>query len=165
MHWPCNDSTLHLILSGFGLWLPTSPLRFCYSIGPYSGSVHPCLYPLLLNLQPVRVPLVSSSNPSFFLYTWIMAAMGTSSSYTHLKFQASIPSFFTLGLWLQWALHNTFKLYTLKVFSLKHNETFSQTLKIFQIQLKLFINAKVHSTICSCNKCTKNLTLTIDYDD
>ena len=80
--------------------------------------------------------------------------MDTSSSYTHLKFKAPF--------WLQWALHNSFKLYTLEAFSVKHNEALSQVLKIFQIQLKFFINAKVHSTICLCNECNKNLNLRID---
>ena len=68
---------------------------------------------------------VQSSNPEL-LYTLILAQMGTSSSYTHLKFQAPIPSLFTLGFWIQWVLHNSFKLYTLEAFSLKHNETRSQ---------------------------------------
>ena len=68
---------------------------------------------------------MSSSNPSFFLYTWIMAPMGTSSSYAHLKFEAPIPSLITLGFWLQWAPSNFFKLYTLEAFSLRHNETLS----------------------------------------
>ena len=102
----------------------------------------------LFKLYTLEVP---SSNPEL-PYTWIMAPMSTSSSYTHLKYQAPISILFTLRFLLQWALHNSFSLYTLEVFSLKHNETLSQALKIFQIQLKFFINTKVHSTICSCNE-------------
>ena len=33
---------------------------------------------------------------------------------------------------------------------------------MFQIQLKFFINAMVHSTKCLRNECTKNLNLRID---
>ena len=54
----------------------------------YSGSAHPCLRPFLLNLQLVRVPLGSSSNPSFFLLHLDFGSNGNftiPSSYTHLK--------------------------------------------------------------------------------
>ena len=124
----------------------------------YSGSAQPCLLPLLLNLQPVRVPLVSSSNPSFFLYTWIMAPIGTSSSYAHLKFQSRIPSLITLGFWLQWAPSNFFKLYTLEAFSLRHNETLSSFQDLSNTTQAL-MNTKVHSKICKCNECTHKLSL------
>ena len=99
-----------------------------------------------------------SSNPSFFLYTWIMAPMGTSSSYAHLKFQASIPSLITLGFWLQWAPSNSFKLYTLEAFSLRHNETLSSFQDLSNTTQAL-MNTKVHSKICKCNKCTHKLSL------
>ena len=124
----------------------------------YSGSAQPCLRPLLLNLQPVRVPLVSSSNPSFFLDTWIMAPMGTSSSYAHLNFQAPIPSLITLGFWLQWAPRNFFKLYTLEAFSLRHNETLS-SFQDLSSTTQALMNTKVHSKICKCNECTHKLSL------
>ena len=90
-----------------------------------SGLAQPCLRPLFLNLQPVRVPLVTSSNPKLLSLHWIVSLISTSSRYTHSKFQAPMPSLFTLGFWLQWALHNSFKLYTLEALSLKHNETLS----------------------------------------
>ena len=101
---------------------------------------------------------MSSSNPSFFLYTWIMAPMGTSSSYAHLKFQASIPSLITLGFWLQWAPSNFFKLYTLEAFSLRHNETLSSFQDLSNTTQAL-MNTKVHSKICKCNECTHKLSL------
>ena len=116
------------------------------------------------NLFKLYTLEVLSSNLEL-LYTWILAPMGTSSSYTHLKFHAQILNFFTLGFWLPWALHNTFKLYTLDAFLLKHNETPSQALKIFQSQLKLLINTKMHSTICTCNESTHNLSLRIDSQE
>ena len=124
----------------------------------YSGSTQACLRPLLLNLQPVRVPLVSSSNPSFFLDTWIMAPMGTSSSYAHLNFQAPIPSLITLGFWLQWAPRNFFKQYTLEAFSLRHNETLS-SFQDLSSTTQALMNTKVHSKICKCNECTHKLSL------
>ena len=101
---------------------------------------------------------MSSSNPSFFLYTWIMAPMGTSSSYAHLKFQAPIPSLITLGFWLQWAPSNFFKLYTLEFFSLRHNETLSSFQDLSNTTQAL-MNTKVHSKICKCNECTHKLSL------
>ena len=101
---------------------------------------------------------MSSSNPSFFLYTWIMAPMGTSSSYAHLKFQAPIPSLITLGFWLQWAPSNFFKLYTLEAFSLRHNETLSSFQDLSNTTQAL-MNTKVHSKICKCNECTHELSL------
>ena len=33
----CNDPTLHSILFGFRIWLPTSPPQFCFSIRPTSS--------------------------------------------------------------------------------------------------------------------------------
>ena len=96
---------------------------------------------------------MSSSNPSFFLYTWIMAPMGTSSSYAHLKFQVPIPSLITLGFWLQWTSSNFFKLYTLEAFSLRHNETLSSFQDLSNTTQAL-MNTKVHSKICKCNECT-----------
>ena len=101
---------------------------------------------------------MSSSNLSFFLYTWIMAPMGTSSSYTHLKFQVRIPSLITLGFWLQWAPSNFFKLYTLEAFSLRHNETLSSFQDLSNTTQAL-MNTKVHSKICKCNECTHKLSL------
>ena len=101
---------------------------------------------------------MSSSNPSFFLYTWIMVPMGTSSSYAHLKFQAPIPSLITLGFWLQWAPSNFFKLYTLEAFSLRHNETLSSFQDLSNTTQDL-MNTKVHSKICKCNECTHKLSL------
>ena len=101
---------------------------------------------------------MSSSNPSLFLYTWIMAPMGTSSSYAHLKFQDLIPSMITLGFWLQWAPSNFFKLYTLKAFSLRHNETLSSFQDLLNTTQAL-MNTKVHSKICKCNECTHKLSL------
>ena len=96
--------------------------------------------------------------PSFFLYTWIMAPMGTSSSYAHLKFQAPIPSLITLGFWLQWAPSNFFKLYTLEAFSLRHNEKLSSFQDLSNTTQAL-MNTKVHSKICKCNECTHKLSL------
>ena len=104
---------------------------------------------------------MASSNSSFFLYTWIMVPMGTSSSYTHSKFQAPIPSLITLGFWLKLALHNSFKLYTHEAFSLKHNETLSLKLSRY-FTTQALMNTKIHSTISTCNECTHNLTLRID---
>ena len=101
---------------------------------------------------------MSSSNPSLFLYNWIMAPMGTSSSYAHLKFQAPIPSLITLGFWLQWAPSNFFKLYTLEAFSLRHNETLSRFQNLSNTTQAL-MNTKVHSKICKCNECTHKLSL------
>ena len=101
---------------------------------------------------------MSSSNPSFFLYTWIMAPMDTSSSYAHLKFQAPIPSLITLGFWLQWAPSNFFKLYTLEAFSLRHNETLSSFQDLSNTTQTL-MNTKVHSKICKFNECTHKLSL------
>ena len=101
---------------------------------------------------------MSNSNPSFFLYTWIMAPMGTSSSYAHLKFHASIPSLITLLFWLQWAPSNFFKLYTLEAFSLRHNETLSSFQDLSNTTQAL-MNTKVHSKICKCNECTHKLSL------
>ena len=101
---------------------------------------------------------MSSSNPSFFLYTWIMAPMGTFPSYAHLKFQAPIPSLITLGFWLQWAPSNFFKLYTLETFSLRHNETLSSFQDLSNTTQAL-MNTKVHSKICKCNECTHKLSL------
>ena len=101
---------------------------------------------------------MSSSNPSFFLYTWIMAPMGTSSSYAHLKFQDPIPSLITLGFWLQWAPSNFFKLYTLEAFSLRHNETLSSFQDLSNTTQAL-MNTKVHSKICKCNEFTHKLSL------
>ena len=101
---------------------------------------------------------MSSSNLSFFLYTWIMAPMGTSSSYTHLKVQVPIPSLITLGFWLQWAPSNFFKLYTLEAFSLRHNETLSSFQDLSNTTQAL-MNTKVHSKICKCNECTHKLSL------
>ena len=101
---------------------------------------------------------MSSSNPSFFLYTWIMAPIGTSSSYAHLKFQAPIPSLITLGFWLQWAPSNFFKLYTLEAFSLRHNEILSSFQDLSNTTQAL-MNTKVHSKICKCNECTHKLSL------
>ena len=100
---------------------------------------------------------MSSSNPSFFLYTWIMAPIGTSSSYAHLKFQAPIPSLITLGFWLQWSPSNFFKQYTLEAFSLRHNETLS-TFQDLSNTNQALMNTKVHSKICKCNECTHKLT-------
>ena len=96
--------------------------------------------------------------PSFFLYTWIMAPMGTSSSYAHLKFQAPIPSLITLGFWLQWAPRNFFKLYTLEAFSLRHNEILLSFQDLSNTTQAL-MNTKVHSKICKCNECTHKLSL------
>ena len=101
---------------------------------------------------------MSSSNPSFFLYTWIMAPMGTSSNYAHLKFQAPILSLITLGFWLQWAPCNFFKLYTLEAFSLRHNDTLSSFQDLSNTTQAL-MNTKVHSKICKCNECTHKLSL------
>ena len=101
---------------------------------------------------------MSSSNPSFFLYTWIMAPIGTSLSHAHLKFQAPIPSLITLGFWLQWAPSNLFKLYTLEAFSLRHNETLSSFQNLSNTTQAL-MNTKVHSKICKCNECTHKLSL------
>ena len=101
---------------------------------------------------------MSSSNLSFFLYTWIMAPMDTSSSYANLKFQAPIPSLITLGFWLQWASSNFFKLYTLEAFSLRHNETLSSFQDLSNTTQAL-MNTKVHSKICKCNECTHKLSL------
>ena len=101
---------------------------------------------------------MSSSNPSFFLYTWIMAPMSTSSSYAHLTFQAPIPSLITLGFWLQWAPSNFFKLYTLEAFSLKHNETLS-SFQDLSSTTQALMNTKVHSKICKCNEYTHKLSL------
>ena len=84
---------------------------------------------------------MSSSNPSLFLYTWIMATMGTSSSYAHLKFKAPIPSLITLRFWLQWAPGKFFKLYTLEAFSLRHNET-SISPRVLQKRHILYRQAK-----------------------
>ena len=106
----------------------------------------------------MRVPLALSSNPSFFLYTWIMAPIGTSSSYAHLKFQSPIPSLITLGFWLQWAPSNFFKLYTLEAFSLRHNETLSSFQDLSNTTQAL-MNTNVHSKICKCNECTHKLSL------
>ena len=101
---------------------------------------------------------MSSSNSSFFLYTWIMALMGTSSSYAHLKLQAPIPSLITLGFWLQWAPSNFFKLYTLEAFSLRHNDTLSSFQDLSNTTQAL-MNTKVHSKICKLNECTHKLSL------
>ena len=101
---------------------------------------------------------MSSSNPSFFIYTWIMAPMGTSSSYAHLKFQAPIPSLITLGFWLQWAPSNFFNLYTLEAFSHRHNETLSSFQDLSNTTQAL-MNTKVDSKICKCNECTHKLSL------
>ena len=100
--------------------------------------------------------------PTYFLSlgrgSVIMAPMGTSSSYAHLKFQAPIPSLIILGFWLQWALSNFFKLYTLEAFSLRHNETLSSFQDLSNTTQTL-INTKVHSKICKCNECTHKLSL------
>ena len=101
---------------------------------------------------------MSSSNPSFFLYTWITAQIGTSSSYAHLKFQSRIPSLITLGFLLQWAPRNFFKLYTLEAFSLRHNEILSSFQDLSNTTQAL-MNTKVHSKICKCNECTHKLSL------
>ena len=101
---------------------------------------------------------MSSSNSSFFLYSWIMAPMGTSSSYAHLKFQAPFPSFITLGFWLQWAPSNFLKLYTLEAFSLRHNEILSSFQDLSNTTQAL-MNTKVYSKICKCNECTHKLSL------
>ena len=101
---------------------------------------------------------MSSSNPSFFLYTWIMAPMGTPSSYAHLKFQAPISSLITLGFWLKWAPSNFFKLYTLEAFSHRHNETLSSFQDLSNTTQAL-MNTKVHSKIFKYNECTHKLSL------
>ena len=108
----------------------------------------------LFKLCTLEVP---SSNPELD-YTWILAPMGTPSSYAHLKFQAPISSLITLGFWLQWAPSNFFKLYTLEAFSLWYNETLSSFQDLSNTNQAL-MNTKVHSKICKCNECTHKLSL------
>ena len=125
----------------------------------YSGLTHLYIRPLFLNLQSVRVSVGSSSNPNFFLLHLDFGFNGhltSPSSYTHLKsfkLQSRASLFYT---WISSSIWHLTILssYTHLKLSLWSTMRHSLTLKMDQIQLKLLMNTKVHSIICTCNECT-----------
>ena len=92
---------------------------------------------------------VSSSNLEL-LYIWILDPMGTSSSYTHLKFKV---------LSSQGSLHLDFG--SNRLFIIHSSYTHFKLSRLSTIITQALMNTKMHSTICTCNECTHNLSLRI----